>query len=226
MHHHAWVAYLDVYGFTNLIRTKPIPDLMDMIKQCWESIRRTIFVTEKKPYTYVFSDSIFLIFPRDDCTQGEETIEKRNSLQWCTEDVARIMEIFYEAGLPLRGGIAWDEVTHDREHGIVISNAVVRAHSYEAMVPAPLVLLPGCETIQNGYHIQEFGYPVRWIRLKKDSGMLGSLIFPRDEARFRQYVWDERKKAGLNGPYTVAAAWNTALELIDAYLQERNGTWT
>lgn len=214
------VAYMDVYGFKAIIQSshkdevKWINDLSKRVSQAHKNMLNLIKdKPEYKPRVYIFSDSIGLCYkildPRDRILIAKS----------CVADVSRILDIFLDVDLPLRGAIACGP-TICRKYQI-IGKPLVRAVAYENMLNAPLVLLPKREIVDDlpkSYRGEMKALRFDIIPLKENGEILGSLIFPRNIDIFSNILSDKVSEFLTYGPYNVSPAWHNAISYLSHYL--------
>ena len=58
-----WVAYLDVYGFSHMVREKQDDYLITTLSQCMHTIEHTILDYENRPSFFLFSAHHSVLMP-------------------------------------------------------------------------------------------------------------------------------------------------------------------
>ena len=209
------IVFLDVYGFKAIVGSKDSIDISNNLCEGYAKIYSFLQTQEYIPKLYILSDSIFLCYPIENQT------EKLLIVQKCIDDVKNIMGIFLEINLPLRGGIAYGEASYNDT--LLVGKAVVKAVEYEGYIPAPLVLLPEREVIEN-LTGNESGVPPEFKVINTKSGKIsGKIIMPFPIENFANAINAKLEKHLRDGPPEVAAAWFYAWEYKEKYLEELKG---
>lgn len=109
-----WVVFLDIFGFTAQLKSIKHHELHRKLTDCCDHIRRTVLYDKNRNayksyiYFYIFSDSIFLLY------STESGRSKEMLLREVISDTREVMGLFMKYNLPLRGGVAFGEVSHDK----------------------------------------------------------------------------------------------------------------
>ena len=205
----AWVAFLDVYGFSDMVRSQNPEHLSRRLLKARAEVVRIASTSESKPVMHSLSDSIFLVYPIS--TRSS----KWTALRRCIDDTQSILATFVKHGLPLRGGVAFGKVSYGPN--LLLGRAVLAAVNYEDIVPAPLVLLPAREISGKAGHIEFPVSDIHNIILKDGGTMSAKLLFPSPIDGFYELVLLRAEQLALNGPYLVATAWNNARDFLYHY---------
>jgi hypothetical protein len=208
-----WVIYADVFGFTSMIESKrSLTSVLNRLVECFKRIERELGSSSKVLRIFEFSDSIFLFHSVED-SQNKYVV-----LQECIEVMTKVMGIFVDNKLPLRGGISFGTVS--MTNNLLIGKPVVNAVTYEKLVPAPLLLLPGCECISKTGSLSLHPLAPRGfskIELKDGSIVEAKLFYPSPPDDFVQMVDQMCRQYSLVGPWKFAQAWIAAKSYIDKW---------
>lgn len=208
-----WVIFLDVYGFTDLAE-RDCKGTIRRLHSCYRDIRRLEW-TGQPPKTFTFSDSTYLFYEARGQTHKIRVIEK------FVTDIERIMSIFADQCLPLRGGCAYGEVAMSRTS--LVGEPLARAYRYEGMVPAPLVLLPQQEVMNRRRpdYLHYAAPKMTKVHLKGGGIMNGKLIHPFPLDGFVKLVQQQLKRCSIWGPPSVAQAWLDAWDYLTTHFADR-----
>lgn len=200
-----WVVYLDVYGFTALVKGGNPTQIHERLLQCETEITRILRRSAVKKFT--FSDSTLLFFP---AVQKKKLVV----LKRCLELVAVVMGVFIRKHLPLRGGISYGSVTLGE--GLLIGEPVIHAVQYESIVNGPFVLLPAKELAQYN-PLTSFNPdlpPIILITLNDGNCMSGTLVCPFPREDLANLASEQFMHHSVHGPFTVAKMWKDTLDLL------------
>ena len=209
----AWVVYLDVYGFSAMVKGGMSAELQERLIRTHKKARK--LVKRNSPdATYIFiSDSTCLVYP------APENSNRLANLDRCAEDVSEIMTLFLEEGLPLRGSAAFGEVAYgDR---ILVGRPVLRAVSLEKSIPFPLVVVPLSELYPSGKSPTELDnwgrFTLQKIAVRPTGQLHALIIFPSNLDSFAEKVRRLLDRYLTFGPPEVAVAWALASEHLQAH---------
>lgn len=217
-----WVAYLDIYGFTAESLEQNARDLRVRLNRCHTKTLQMITSGKYRPVCLLYQDTVILFHP----THKHDSEDKLLNLQRSVGDVQEILGIFLEEELPLRGGIAFGEVTYGPH--FIFGPAAYNAMKYEKLVAAPFVLLPTKEhvirfTNQKHYLSTAAPRPIT-IELKSGEGITsGSLYYPTPIERFIEFTKIKYNEHLVSEHPRVAKAWKNAWVFIDEKLQLMKG---
>ncbi|SMD14520.1 hypothetical protein [Rhizobium sp. RU36D] len=204
----AWVAFVDVYGFTQLLRDSK-GNLVDLHRRIEQAQKASQVRFEKKGVKYFpFSDNLFIAVP----TTGSNNAD---ALELLLSAVREAIDKHIVQDLPLRGGIAFGPVSFSS--GLLVGEPVIRAVEYEKSVGLPMVILPEYETsVCADIHglIKKFikiPYPASSSR----PGILSvCTIIPKRPHGYVEYANRRMEQFSINGPPHVAFAWQEVVKLI------------
>ena len=214
-----WVVYLDVYGFAAMVDTDANAAIVARsLSTCHKRSIEFLTSGELVPEIYMFSDSVYLFYP---------VLERRHKynpvLETCFLQVRKVLDIFTDDRLPLRGGIAYGNVW--RSKIVLIGPPIARAHSNEARIRAPVVWLPGDECLPHpsSSELDADAAFLEMVELKGVKGenveVLGRVITPGITG-FTDLVEDIYRKCVLQRmPSNVVTAWESAKNWIEHSVQ-------
>jgi len=210
--HFGWAVYLDVYGLKAMMKESQIIDLAEQLSKCYSQVECKLPWDKSRPVYLYFQDTIILFYPVD----ASHDEDKASVLQRCAGDVEEILAIFFQAGFPLRGGIAYGEV--DYYANSLFGIPVERAIEYEQAVAAPLVLLPTKECVESSsnapFSLSLIAPRPQKVVLKSGGILFGTLFHPTPVDGFIEFVYNKTRYHGLYGPPEVAKAWEEANSYI------------
>lgn len=201
----AFVAFLDVYGFSAMIakEASSARDVLDRLLAATKEAAKRFRAAHPTGHHYSFSDSTFLVFPCDG-----DLDSSGHALRACCEAVASTMALYIDHKLPLRGGIAYGPVIAGDQ--FLIGEPVERAVRYEKLVPGPLVLFPLAEA-------RDHNLPgAREVHLRNGGVMKAKLIYPMPLETFQKFAIKQASYHSIHGPYEVAAQWVEARRFLEA----------
>ena len=201
----AWVAFLDVYGFTALLEKNDFLTLHENLLKGHEFIKTRINDNPNARVFY-FSDSIFLIYKID------EPNEKGKILNILINDIRKIMGCFIELELPLRGALSYGEVVYSEN--VVVGKPIVTAYQTELKVPCPLFFIPSCEIEDTEHKLRDLSQD-NILKLKKEIPKYGRFVCPFPIEEYYDSVRKYFHNYAKNGPDEPAKAWGKALEYLD-----------
>jgi hypothetical protein len=206
----AWVAFLDVYGFSAMVRDSPDggATITDKLSSLVTRISRD-FVAPRVS-VHAFSDAIYITHP----VASSDVKEVEVTLHACVDNLSRIISLYADYGLPLRGDIGFGRVI--RNAGMLVGEAVLKAYSYEQLIGVPVVILPTVELSRSG--IDLYNSPFGQLRQDLDlgpTGILSAIVVPPAPANsFLNLAEQKYSELVLTGPYQVARAWRLAITLL------------
>ncbi|MBN1778022.1 MAG: hypothetical protein JW811_07860 [Clostridiales bacterium] len=125
------VAYFDVLGFTDMIKTEPLANVVERYQRMIEytnnymvavdEISKKIIRLPKSCDRYIFSDSILLVANKD----TNESFVDLISYAW------RFLQIAMVSEFPLRGAITYGDVLIDPQKGLYLGKPIVEAVELE-----------------------------------------------------------------------------------------------
>lgn len=206
-----WLAYVDVYGFVSMLEAKKDEALSRQLSKCHEELSRLPLWDANPPHICIFSDSMFIFYP----VLGNEAEEKFEVMQRCIDDVGDIMALFADKGLPLKGGIAYGELSVGEN--LLVGSAVVRAVQYEKMIGMPVVILPVRELLekQSETVIVMNAPPLQIVTLKNGDILEAHVILPEHLEEFQVLARKRYDHHKCWGPYDVAKAWQGVCAILE-----------
>lgn len=132
-HARRWISYLDLLGFTELIRTKNWVSVFSYYTHAIEYCRRQHeFGQVEKTW---FSDT-FLLYSLDDSASSFAAIEA--TTRW-------FVYFLVSAGIPVRGAMSCADFYADKQNNVFFGKALIEAHHYgENQNWIGFVLSPSC----------------------------------------------------------------------------------
>ncbi len=138
-----WFAYLDLLGFTNLVQSRSIEDVLPVYSEALQRMRTACKLGRKEVglINSWFSDT-FIIYSRSD------TLEDFVHL----ESAARIFfQLLLVKNIPVRGCISHGKLYSQARHNVFIGPALIEAHIYgEALNWLGFCLAPSVEAKLKG----------------------------------------------------------------------------
>ena len=204
----AWVAFLDVYGFSNFVaqseRTATLPETFQTLQAA-----HTEFAAKRSSHPEIFflSDNIFLVRKTNGDNFGQ--------FQELLADIRVLMDTFVKRSLPLRGGVAFGSVLFGPN--LLIGSAVARAVDYEKAIHAPLVIVPERELADG--QVLRFARPRSELIIQlpdRSLGLFSGLVVrPGNQAQYKQYALQQYRILRRTGPARAALAWKQALDVLE-----------
>ena len=210
--HEGWVVYLDVFGFSSMIKAddkdKTILKLNQKLSSCYKNTNKILsFVTETAPQLFVFSDCLFIFFPVNAPEKKSVILHK------CIESTSQVLTKNMDSDLPLRGGISYGRISYS--FNMLVGVPVLKAYHDEQSVSAPLVILKKEYLLQIEGDNQGLLPFCDHIIKMKDGITKGCFIYPHRKKRYHEYVKNKFDYHATYGPPGVAAAWFEALKYIE-----------
>lgn len=226
-----WVAFLDVYGFSNIVADssrkgvrsaatayQPLKDVHQKLKEAVDEGRRRLSTTYEGIATLAVSDCTFLVAP----IVTTDTTTAVNSLLAAINSTRVVLTAFTTYGFMMRGGVACGPgVFFDKATGTLLGAPVLRAVAYEKVLPPPLVWLPEKELRSVDEQVSS---PVSrtlfhddpMIAETRDGGLLATrVILPGEDDTFRERIEQHYWEHVVSGVDTVARAYRDALSILD-----------
>ena len=133
-----WFAYLDLLGFTNLVRTRTMEEVLPIYSEALERMRRACKLGKNEAglLNSWFSDT-FIIYSRSDSLQDFSHVES----------AARIFfQLLLIKNIPVRGCISHGKLYSQAQKNIFVGPALIEAHLYgEALDWIGFCLAPSVE---------------------------------------------------------------------------------
>jgi hypothetical protein len=133
-----WFAYLDLLGFTNLVETNSIQDVLPVYAEALNQMRRSCYLGKAKSglISSWFSDT-FIIYTKSDSLEDFAHLES----------AARIFfQLLIIKKIPVRGCISHGNLYSQARQNIFIGPALIEAHKYgEALDWVGFCLAPSVE---------------------------------------------------------------------------------
>jgi hypothetical protein len=114
-----WVSYLDLLGFTDLVKTKDWFDVFSSYNKAVEHCTEVSYFTPKIEKTW-FSDT-FLLYSPDNTASSFVEIESTTRL---------FTYYLISAGIPVRGAMSCGDFYADKETNIFFGPAIIEAYHY------------------------------------------------------------------------------------------------
>lgn len=213
---YAWVAYLDVFGFSGIVQSD---DCLNAISKSLEKghdyIAEVISRHSCEITFSAISDSIFLVYHTESCTENINFHNSRHeTLQCCIEDISAISNKFVNLGMPLRGSVAFGKVNIINDK-ILVGEPVINAVQVKSWVPAPFILIPYKEFQDMQGCDMQFRNRITNIKLKNNALMGAVLIKPHPIDPLVAYAQRSLNKCAMDGPYDLADTWSQVLKHIE-----------
>jgi hypothetical protein len=186
----AWIAYIDIYGFSALVRDQTSEgvylNLADSLKEIADAVARHKFSLQ------ALSDSIFIISFRN-----QQSVQTLPPFIACVREV---QDCLVAAGFLPRGAITKGKV--HLSGAVIVGEAVIRSVRCEQALDIPCVVVPA----------RELEGSRTWLRHKADLPikgggiMLGVPIFPDNIETYCNVIDFKLDEARLKGPPAVASS--------------------
>lgn len=211
--------YLDVYGFSAKVEAGLTPVVQRDLVATHKKARQLVRARSPQTVYSFISDSTCLVYPVSDQT------EMMSELDRCASDVSRIMDLFFERDLPVRGCVTFGEVVYG--DNILVGKPVVRAVKMEEALPFPLVVVPLREVYSpetGRSELDDWGRHTLAddVVVRPEGRMSAYLIFPSLLDEFGRYVADNLKQRLTFGPPNAALGWALANEYLTKYRKVLN----
>ena len=204
----AWVAFLDIYGFTNSVlqseKKRTLPDTFDTLRGAHAEFAKK---RGSLPKTFFLSDNVFFVRH----VNGDNFAQ----FQALLADIRVFIDAFIKRKLPIRGGVSFGNVMIGPN--LLVGSCVSRAVDYEKTIHAPLVIVPEIELA----HAKVLGFAAPRTELvvqlpDRSFGLLNGLVVrPGNYARYKQYALEEYRNLRTVGPPRAALAWKQALDILE-----------
>lgn len=204
---------MDIYGFSAMVRSGLTPTLQTKLVGVHQKARR-LLKANSPDTTYSFiSDSTCLVYP------VHSVHAKMDILDRCADDLARIMDVFFRADLPVRGCITYGEVVCS--DNIIVGRPVLRAVEFEKSIAFPLTVVPLREVYAAGARrsaLDDWGrFTVEQIAVRPEGHAYAHIIFPSQLDEFGVYVERKVEMHLISGPAPVAMAWMLTRKYLEGY---------
>jgi len=202
----AWVVFIDVYGFSNMVSSEDNYKVYQYLELTCRLVSDEISNFTHKPLIYTFSDCMFMVFLVD------SEYDKFIVFDSCEKFTSAAMSLFVDNDLPVRGGVSYGEIIYSSN--VLIGNPVVRAVKYESIILEPVVIVPSKELKTSGNVGGMIPTPTEIFL--KDGGLLsGVTIMPCPIDKFRRMVADKLARHSVEGPPLVAKAWHNLFRILE-----------
>lgn len=205
----AWVAFLDVFGFSALVRSakaKKAKELISRLSDAHTAVRKDFSQVQSPAKTFIFSDSMFLVYKFTNSSSASLLLNR------CVDDVCRMMDLFAKRELPLRGGIAFGSITLD--DNVLLGEPVLQAVDYERIAIAPVVLLPQAQLNAAGCTGDSLKLPSQMVPTRNGGLLKAHVIGPYNKRDYLRFIDRRIEQTAVEGPYEVAQAWQLAKNLL------------
>jgi len=209
----SWVAFLDVFEFTAMVKNVGYEKLGVKLEECHRKIFKLMQSRNDQSSLFIFSDSIFLSYSIADEQKRLEDLTK------CIDYMRHILDIFVECELPLKGGLAFGPVLHGEKQ--LFGEPLVRAVMYGKMNNVPMVLLPMFELTEFQKTMQATRLPEPLdIELNNHGNVYSTYVVPNKLSNFKELAMKEYERYRIVGPYNVARAWRKTVRYIDGLIKK------
>lgn len=116
-----WFCYLDLLGFTNLVRTGAVEQVIPLYQEVIHSLEQQVAPKEKLGISHSWFSDTFIIFSRGDSLQEFALVEQAGRLFFQKLVLNRI---------PVRGAITVGKLYSQLERNIFIGEALIDAYEY------------------------------------------------------------------------------------------------
>lgn len=133
-----WFAYLDLLGFTNLVETSSIQDVLPVYAEALSRMKKACKLgKENSGLLHSWFSDTFIIYTKSDSPQDFALLE----------NAARIFfELLIIKGIPVRGCISHGKLYSQARQNVFIGPALIEAHKYgEALDWVGFCLAPSVE---------------------------------------------------------------------------------
>ncbi len=155
-----WFCYLDLLGFTNLVRSGAVEQVIPLYKEVLNSLEQQVAPKEKLGISYSWFSDTFIIFSRGNSDHEFTLVEQAGRLFFQKLILGRI---------PVRGAITVGKLYSQLEQNIFIGEALIDAYEYgEKQNWLGFVLTPGVYAkleqtsldLRHRIHYRPIGQPI------------------------------------------------------------------
>jgi len=197
----AWVAFLDIYGFSGLLATRPHQQIYQDMIDCFAKVEA---IAEQAGVRFISrSDSLFFFAFRGQLASDD-------MFPALVDCLTESMDELVDAGFLPRGSLAHGDVV--ARSTVFVGGPILRSVRMETSLAVPCVVVPASEAGEQ----QRLRFSTQ-IPIKEDGLLECFPIFPRTLLKYRALVDEMRQKALRDGPPKAAKDLSRCLELIDQY---------
>lgn len=214
----SWVAFLDVYGFSNMFGrsggSKSLEEIHGRLKDAIKEARQLLQSHYPDSSTIAISDCIFLIAP----IRYVDAKSVLHSLLNAYQSTHIVVTSFLTNGFLLRGGVACGPgVFFDQSSGTLIGPPVLRAVAYEKLFCPPLVWLPQKELAVIDEDTVRAAFPNEPIVAEtREGGLVATrIVIPSTYKELLLHLEKEYQHHVVNGDGKVAKAYRDARAILN-----------
>jgi hypothetical protein len=116
-----WFCYLDLLGFTNIVRTGAVEQVIPLYQEVLDSLEHQVAQKKKLGISYSWFSDTFIIFSRGDSDHEFTLVEQAGRLFFQKLVLGRI---------PVRGALTVGKLYSQLERNIFIGEALIDAYEY------------------------------------------------------------------------------------------------
>lgn len=210
-----WFAYLDLLGFTNLVNSRTIEEVIPVYSEALIRMRRacSLGVKEAGLLSSWFSDT-FIIYTRSDSLEDFVHLESA---------ARNFFQLLITKEIPVRGCISHGKLYSQSRKNIFIGPALIEAHTYgEELNWVGFCLAPSVEKkLKHDLSIgQRFCYRKvsdKQILRKAKADYLYAYAFNNGKVNGKNHFRKTLEKMKQEAPPEVHVKYDNTLEFIDRY---------
>jgi len=186
-----FVAFLDVMGFSNLVKNgnlKELEDYFNKIREILYALRNE----KEKIKSFLISDSIILIAPSG-----------LDGLRQLLIAIRRIQSVLLWKKILIRGAVSYGPVYYDKENNIIVGQGYIRAYLLEQEAKYPRVIIDPAiiklvgqdrtSFLKSVNKTLNYNYELRLVYVRSQFGLI------QDDGIFVDYANKSIKKDELIG---------------------------
>ncbi|WP_305988435.1 hypothetical protein [Roseibium sp. MMSF_3544] len=214
-YHNRWFAYIDLLGFTNLVHSESMEDVLPVYSEAIGRMSEACELGKKKVglISSWFSDT-FIIYSRSDSLQEFAYLE----------NAARIFfELLLIKRIPARGCISHGKLYSQARKNIFVGSALIEAHHFgEALDWIGFCLAPSVETkLKCDLPLEQRPFykkiSNREILRKADADYLYAFAFNNGKVNGSNPFRTALLKMKKNAPPEVVRKYDNTLEFLDTF---------
>ncbi len=195
----AWLVYIDIYGFSALVRSRGAAKIYKDLADCVHEIEK---ITKKNNFVVqVLSDSIFIT-----CFESEKYDSDTFSTYF--QCIREAQDILIDKDFIPRGAFAHGEIF--KSLSVIVGEPVIRAVRAEEQIELPCVYIPGIETSKIPMKFKN----QRVLPMKNGGSSIGLPCLPVTLSKLVSLIEKNLELSLIEGPFTVATALSQLKSLL------------
>lgn len=209
----AWLAYLDVYGFSSIVMSDPNPShVLEKLFYAHNQLKSTLDEHYRDILFFYFSDSIGLVLP------SEKKLDVKK-FKYFIDCVTHTLQTFLENDFQLRGAITYGNLSFC--NNLLIGEPVIKAATLEKSIRSPVVVIKAVD-IKEIMNLKPISVNLPFFDLETREGGLSkyAIIIPYKIVEYLRIAQNKYDIHVLNGPPIVARAWRETKDLLAEISEE------